>query len=155
MRKQKKPGTNLAYVIIATFQFKSKEDRDTALPLFERQSARCLASEPGTLQFDVLTPHWEADKVMVYEVFEDHDAYVSHRDGDNSKTSFIEAKQLGIPFEITGVACTKAKLKTHFPAGRFFYGDPYRIINRIFPNRRKNPSVLSVLSSPMLHFTNH
>jgi quinol monooxygenase YgiN len=45
--------------------------RDEFLPLLRAHAARCLKDEPGTLQFDVLLPHDDGDKVMLYELYQD------------------------------------------------------------------------------------
>ena len=42
------------------------------------QRARCLKDEPGTLNFEVLMPHDDNTKVMLYEVYQDEAASVSY-----------------------------------------------------------------------------
>ncbi len=44
-------------------------------------AARSLSSESGTLQFDVLVPVSEDDKVMLYEAYVDEAAYEVHHNG--------------------------------------------------------------------------
>ena len=54
-------------------------------------AARSLSSEPGTLQFDVLVPVNEDDKIMLYEAYVDEAAYeVHHGDGRTSRTTMQE-----------------------------------------------------------------
>ena len=43
--------------------------------------ARCLKDEPGTLNFEVLMPHDDNTKVMLYEVYQDEAAYDAHSKG--------------------------------------------------------------------------
>jgi quinol monooxygenase YgiN len=41
--------------------------RDEYLTFLKAHGKRCLATEPGTLQFEILVPQEEADTVMLYE----------------------------------------------------------------------------------------
>jgi quinol monooxygenase YgiN len=43
--------------------------------------ARCLEDEPGTLQFEILLPHDDDAKVLLYEVYRDDAAFEVHRNG--------------------------------------------------------------------------
>jgi quinol monooxygenase YgiN len=43
--------------------------------------ARCLKDEPGTRQFEVLAPHEDDTKVLLYEVYRDDVAFEVHRNG--------------------------------------------------------------------------
>jgi len=55
--------------------------RDQLLSLLKAHGARCLKDEPGTLRFEVLTPREDDTKVLIYEVYEDDDAFETHRRG--------------------------------------------------------------------------
>jgi quinol monooxygenase YgiN len=50
----------------------------TAVTALMAHRTRCLKDEPGTLQFEVLTPHQDDTKVLAYEVYRD-DALDAHR----------------------------------------------------------------------------
>ena len=44
---------------------------------------RCLRDEPGTLQFDVLTPLDEPGKLKLVEVYTDEAAFAAHQEGSS------------------------------------------------------------------------
>jgi quinol monooxygenase YgiN len=56
-------------------------EREAVLEAVKAHAARSLSSEPGTLQFDVLVPVDEDDKVMLYEMYVDEAAFEVHRNG--------------------------------------------------------------------------
>ena len=43
--------------------------RDEYLKHLKAHAQRCLATEPGTLKFEILVPQKEADTIMLYEVY--------------------------------------------------------------------------------------
>src|SRR5262249_1365642 len=45
--------------------------RDQILPLLAAHKARCLKEEPGTLQFEILLPNNDDEKILLYEVYRD------------------------------------------------------------------------------------
>jgi (4S)-4-hydroxy-5-phosphonooxypentane-2,3-dione isomerase len=51
------------------------------LPLLMAHRERCLKSESGTLQFEVLTPYDDDSKVLFYEVYSDDAAFKVHWEG--------------------------------------------------------------------------
>jgi quinol monooxygenase YgiN/quercetin dioxygenase-like cupin family protein len=55
--------------------------RDELLRSLIAHRARCLADEPGTLEFEVLVPRGNDAKVIMYEVYRDDDAFEVHRSG--------------------------------------------------------------------------
>lgn len=69
---------NLA--IIATIEIVPGR-KEQLLPLLLAHKDRCLADEPGTLQFEVLAPHDDDSKLLVYEVYQDAPAFDAHRNG--------------------------------------------------------------------------
>ena len=50
---------------------------------------RCLATEPGTLMFEILMPKEEADTLMLYEVYASPEAFQAHWTGP----SMLQVKQ--------------------------------------------------------------
>lgn len=66
--------------IIATLDI-APGRRDRILPMLMAHRDRCLKTERGTLQFEVLIPRDEESKVVLYEVYEDDDAFETHRKG--------------------------------------------------------------------------
>ena len=66
--------------IIATIEV-PKGRRDEFLPVLMAHRARSLKDEPGTLQFELMTPRDDDTKVMLYEVYRDDAAFDAHRNG--------------------------------------------------------------------------
>jgi quinol monooxygenase YgiN len=56
------------FAIVATIKT-TPGKRDEYLKHLRSHSQRCLATEPGTLKFEILVPKKEADRVMLYEVY--------------------------------------------------------------------------------------
>ena len=78
---------------------------DRVLPLLMAHRARCLADEPGTLQFEVLLPRDDQTKVLLYEVYTDDAAFQVHWNGPS--TARLREEAAGI---IAGVTCTRCAL---------------------------------------------
>jgi quinol monooxygenase YgiN len=64
--------------ILGTFEA-APGRRDQLVPLLMAHRARVLKDEPGTLQFEILTPHDDAAKVLVCEIYRDDAAFDAHR----------------------------------------------------------------------------
>jgi (4S)-4-hydroxy-5-phosphonooxypentane-2,3-dione isomerase len=77
------------------------------LPLLMAHRARCLADEPGTLQFEVLLPHDDSSKVLIYEVYADDAAFSAHWNG--SSMTRIREEAEGLVVNITGTRCPLAE----------------------------------------------
>jgi quinol monooxygenase YgiN len=77
--------------------------RDEYLTFLKAHGKRCLATEPGTLQFEVLVPQEEADTVLLYEVYASPEAFQTHWNG----TSIQQMKQeaAGLQLSLNGVRC--------------------------------------------------
>lgn len=77
--------------------------RDEYLTHLKAHGQRCLATEPGTLKFEILVPHEEADTIMLYEVYASPEAFTAHWNG----SSLQQAKQdaAGLQLSLTGVRC--------------------------------------------------
>jgi quinol monooxygenase YgiN len=73
------------------------------LTFLKAHGKRCLATEPGTLQFEILVPQEEADTVMLYEVYASPEAFQTHWNG----TSIQQMKQeaAGLQVSLKGVRC--------------------------------------------------
>jgi quinol monooxygenase YgiN len=76
--------------------------RDWLLPLLKAHTARCLKDEPGTLQMEVLLPRADDNKVLVYEVYRDDDAFDAHLKGASIARFREEAK--GVKVHVTKCA---------------------------------------------------
>ncbi len=66
--------------LVVTIEVKPGE-MQAVLEAAKAHAARSLSSESGTLQFDVLVPVSEDDKVMLYEAYVDEAAYEVHHNG--------------------------------------------------------------------------
>ena len=88
--------------IVATIKTVSGK-RDEYLTFLKAHGKRCLATEPGTLQFDILLSQEEVDTLMVYEVYASPDAFQTHWNG----TSIQQMKQeaAGLQVSLKGVRC--------------------------------------------------
>ena len=77
--------------------------RDEYLAVLKAHGKRCLATEPGTLQFEIRVPQEEADTVMLYEVYAGPEAFQTHWNG----TSIHQMKQeaAGLQVSLKGVRC--------------------------------------------------
>src|ERR1700736_6346783 len=90
------------FAIVATIKTVPGK-RDEYLTFLKAHGKRCLATEPGTLQFEILVPHEEADTVMLYEVYDSPEAFQTHFNG----TSIQQMRQdaAGLQVSLTGVRC--------------------------------------------------
>jgi quinol monooxygenase YgiN len=77
--------------------------RDEYLKHLKAHAQRCLATEPGTLKFEILMPKEEADTLMLYEVYASPEAFQAHWTG----LSMQQAKQdaAGLQVSLSGVRC--------------------------------------------------
>lgn len=92
------------FAIVATIKTVPGK-RDQYLKFLDAHCKRCLATEPGTLQFDILVPleAAEADTIMLYEVYASPEAFQTHFNG----TSIQQMRQdaTGLQASLTGVRC--------------------------------------------------
>ena len=77
--------------------------RDEYLKHLMAHGQRCLATEPGTLKFDILVPKEEADTLMLYEVYASPEAFQTHWTG--SSIQQIRQDTAGMQVSMTGVRC--------------------------------------------------
>ena len=77
--------------------------RDEYLKHLKAHAQRCLATEPGTLKFEILVPQKEDDTIMLYEVYASPEAFEAHWAGQ----SMQQAKQdtTGLQVSLSGVRC--------------------------------------------------
>lgn len=68
------------FAVIVTIEIPA-EQRERVLSLLLAHRARCLESEPATLQYDVLIPQEDQTKLLEYESFRDEAAFETHRAG--------------------------------------------------------------------------
>ena len=85
-------------VIIGSIDVAPRQ-KEQLLSLLTAHTARCLKDEPGTLQMDVLLPRDDEAKVLLYEVYQDDEAFETHRKGASIARFREEAK--GVRVEVT------------------------------------------------------
>ena len=92
--------------IVATIEV-TPGRREEFLPLLMAHKARCLKDEPGTLQFEVLVPHDENSKLLLYQVYQDDAAFETHFNGPSIKRLREEAA--GMAADIQRTRCGLAE----------------------------------------------
>ena len=94
------------FAIVATIKT-APGKRDEYLKHLKAHGQRCLATEPGTLIFDILLPQKEADTIMLYEVYASPEAFDAHWTGP----SMQQAKQdtAGLMISMSGELCDFAE----------------------------------------------
>jgi len=82
----------------------SPEKRARVVPLLMAHRARCLRDEPGTLQFEVVLPREDASRILIYEVYQDDNAFEVHRNAP-SRAKWLE-DTIGIDVKVIATRCT-------------------------------------------------
>ena len=90
------------FAIIGTVEIASGHMNEF-LPLLMAHRARCLKDEPGT-NFEVLMPHDDNTKVMLYEVYQDEAAFDAHSKGPSMARLREEAE--GMMVKVSGTRGT-------------------------------------------------
>jgi quinol monooxygenase YgiN len=65
---------------------------------------RCLKDEPGTLSFEIMTPHDEDTKLFLCEVYRDAAAFDVHRNGASNAQFRQETTGMGAKLSFTRCA---------------------------------------------------
>jgi quinol monooxygenase YgiN len=65
------------FVVLAEFGLKPGT-RERFVELVSRNAAASVADEPGCRRFDVMTPRDGADRVVLYEIYDDEAAFEAH-----------------------------------------------------------------------------
>lgn len=92
----------MAYMINATLDFKSTEDRARFVPLLQAHRKRSLENEVGTLRFDFSLSIKDDKQLLLQELYENREAFDAHWNGDSSKTLRGECEAMDIEAEIKG-----------------------------------------------------
>ena len=77
--------------------------RDEYLKHLTAHAERCRATEPGTLQFEILVPQKEEDTLMLYEVYASPEAFQAHWEGQSMKQ--VRRDSEGLQLSLSGVRC--------------------------------------------------
>jgi quinol monooxygenase YgiN len=81
--------------------------RDEYLKHLKAHAQRCLATEPGTLNFEILVPQQESDTLMLYEVYASPEAFQAHWTGPSIQQIRRDAE--GLQVSLNGVRCDVAE----------------------------------------------
>jgi quinol monooxygenase YgiN len=90
------------FAIVATIKT-APGKRDEYLKHLKAHAQRCLATEPGTLKFEILVPQKEADTVMLYEVYASPEAFEAHWTGPSVQQ--VKLDSAGLQVSLSGVRC--------------------------------------------------
>jgi quinol monooxygenase YgiN len=102
LQRRRRSMSRLA--IIGTIEI-APDRTDQLLPLLIAHRDRCLKDEPGiTLQFEILLPHDDDKKVLLYEVYRDDAAFDVHRDGPSIAQFREETAGMGVKVSVTRCA---------------------------------------------------
>ncbi|MGY3549018.1 autoinducer 2-degrading protein [Bradyrhizobium sp. USDA 4472] len=89
--------------IMGTVEF-APERRDQVLPLLMAHRARCLKDEPGTLRFEVVLPREDYSRILIYEVYQDDDAFEVHRNAP-SRAQWLQ-DTTGMDVKVIATRCS-------------------------------------------------
>ncbi|MGY8668235.1 antibiotic biosynthesis monooxygenase family protein [Bradyrhizobium sp. UFLA05-109] len=78
--------------------------RDQVVPLLMAHRARCLEDEPGTLQFEVVLPRDDASRLLIYEVYQDDEAFEVRRNG--ASIAQMRHETAGLVVKVVATKCT-------------------------------------------------
>lgn len=74
--------------------------RDEYLKRLRSHAARYLATEPGTLKFEMMIPHDQVDTVILYEVYAGREAFDAHWNGSNRALASQDFEALRMSVDI-------------------------------------------------------
>lgn len=77
--------------------------RDEYMKHLKAHQQRCLDSEPGTLAFEILTPHDDADSILLYELYESTEAFDLHWNGPSIQQ--VRKDAVGLFLSLTATRC--------------------------------------------------
>ena len=66
------------FVVLVRFELEPGR-RGEFEALVKRNAAASVRDEPGCRRFDVLTPRDGADSIVLYEIYDDRDAFEAHK----------------------------------------------------------------------------
>jgi len=96
----------MTYVIVATFEYETAEDRTKALPIMQAHRDRCLRDEPGTLTFEFSTVNDDDTKLILYETYKSREAFDTHWNGPSIKQALAKFEASGVKSSGSGIHCT-------------------------------------------------
>jgi quinol monooxygenase YgiN len=70
--------------------------REEYLKYLKAHAERCLATEPATLEFEILVPQEKADTVMLYQAFASLEAFEAHWHGASKQQADRDLQALKV-----------------------------------------------------------
>lgn len=77
--------------------------REEYLKHLQAHAKRCRETEPGTLQFEMMLPHNDANSILLYEVYESQAAFDVHWNGPSIQQMRKDVE--GLQASMTGTRC--------------------------------------------------
>ena len=77
--------------------------REEYLKHLKAHAQRCLATEPGTMKFEILVPQKDVDTVMLYEVYASPETFEAHWTGPSLQQAKRDTE--GLQVSLSGVHC--------------------------------------------------
>ena len=90
------------FAIVATIKTVPGK-RSEYLTHLRAHAQRCLATEPGTLKFEILVPQKEDDTIMLYEVYASPEAFEAHWTGPSMQQAKQDTTALRV--SLSGLRC--------------------------------------------------
>jgi len=78
--------------------------RGEILTALAAHKARCLRDESGSLEFEIMTPHEDETRVLLYEVYRDDAAFDVHRRGPSIAQFRKETNAIVVGIQVTKCA---------------------------------------------------
>src|SRR3954447_9560896 len=101
-RKERGSGGMAKLAIVATLKT-TPGKRDEYLKHLKAHGERSRATEPGTLQFDIMLPHDEPDTILLYELYASPEAFQLHWNGPSIKKAQEDTQ--GMVVSLKGTRC--------------------------------------------------
>jgi autoinducer 2-degrading protein len=95
----------MLFVVVVEFHLKHGT-RAEFRRLIDANADASVRNEPGCLQFDVLEPECESDRVLLYEIYSDRAAFDEHRRSEHFRIFADASEALCLKKSVT--SCTLA-----------------------------------------------
>jgi autoinducer 2-degrading protein len=93
----------MLFVVVVDFQLKPGM-RPQFRCLIDANADASVKNEPGCIQFDVLEPEGEGDRVLLYEIYGDEAAFDAHRQTEHFRVFNSASESLCLQKSVTRCA---------------------------------------------------
>jgi quinol monooxygenase YgiN len=90
----------MPFVVVVEFHLKQGA-RSQFRRLIDANADASVRSEPGCVQFDVLEPEDDGDRVLLYEIYSDEAAFDAHRQTEHFRTFASQSETLCLKKSVT------------------------------------------------------